>query len=335
MGTFTLRVMRLLSDQLTGTSIREIDELFDNRGIALGPPQPRENDKSVRRERMRRYLIALDLSDAADAQRLTAVLGDLLQRIVQDAPTGWGDDGLRDKWVRILREDGFEVDETTGALRMGRTGANLTEHALNALPDPQSIQDHLRRLGDSVDTNPRLAVSTAKALIESTAKCVLTACGKNYARAAKVPALVNAAQESLGLAPKSVSDEDRSLRQALQSLVTLTQSVTELRNSVGIDHGAEEVPRWVRPRHARLVVGAAQVWCQLMLETLADPDAPWRRAKTRQGPAPDAAESIGAQPLHRLARSDGRNDQRSTPGRRQSKTPATSLRGTRGHPGCS
>ncbi|TDT32958.1 abortive infection family protein [Naumannella halotolerans] len=281
MGSFTPRVMRLLSDHLTGMPLREIDALFDDRGVALGPEQPRENDESVRRERMRRYLVTLDLGDAADAQRLTAVLGDVLQRIVQDASTGWGgDDGLRGKWVRILREDGFDVDDTTGAVRLGRAGAKLTEHALNALPDPQSIQDHLRRLGDSVDTDPRLAVSTAKALIESTAKCVLTARGQSYTRAAKVPALVNAAQESLGLAPKSVSDEDRALRQALQSLITLTQSVTELRNTVGIDHGAEEVPRWVRPRHARLVVGAAQVWCQLMLETLADPDAPWRRAKT-------------------------------------------------------
>ncbi|WP_368860280.1 abortive infection family protein [Isoptericola croceus] len=52
---------------------------------------------------------------------------------------------------------------------------------------------------------------------------------------------------------KSVSDEDRALRQALQSLVILTQSATQLRNSVGIDHGAEEAP--ARPRHARLVVG--------------------------------------------------------------------------------
>ena len=85
------------------------------------------------------------------------------------------DDALRDKWVRILREDGFDVNETVGAVRLSRAGAQLTEHAPSALPDPQSIQDHLRRLGDSV----------------------------------------------------------------------------------GIDHGAEEVPRWVRPRHARLVVGAA------------------------------------------------------------------------------
>ena len=36
MGSFTPRVMRLLSDQLTGTSVREIDALFDDRGVALG-----------------------------------------------------------------------------------------------------------------------------------------------------------------------------------------------------------------------------------------------------------------------------------------------------------
>ncbi|CAM3822185.1 abortive infection family protein [Isoptericola cucumis] len=281
MGTFTPRVMRLLSDELTATSMREINALFDDRGIALGPPQPRENDESVRRELMRRYLVTLDLDDPTDAQRLTAVFSDVLQKIIHSSATVRdNNDRLRDKWIRILREDGFDVDEITDTVRLNgaAAGARLTEHALNALPDPQSIQDHLHRLGDSVDMDPRLAVSTAKALIESTAKCVLTARGQSYARAAKVPTLVNAAQESLGLAPKSVGDEDRALRQALQSLVTLTQSVTELRNSVGIDHGAEEVPRWVRPRHARLVVGAAQVWCQLMLETLADPDAPWRRS---------------------------------------------------------
>lgn len=281
MGTFTPRVMRLLSDELTAMPLRQIDALFDDRGIVLGPPQPLENDESVRRERMRRYLATLDLNGSADVQRLTAVFSDVLQKISQEAAAGWGtNDGLRDKWCRILREDGFEVDEATCVVRLGGVGVQLTEHALNALPDPQSIHDHLRRLGDSVDTDPRLAVSTAKALIESTAKCVLTARGQRYTRAAKVPALVNAAQESLGLAAKSVSDEDKALRQALQSLVTLTQSVTELRNNVGIDHGGEEVPRWVRPRHARLVVGAAQVWCQLMLETLADPDAPWRRSSS-------------------------------------------------------
>lgn len=66
------------------------------------------------------------------------------------------------------------------------------------------------------------------------------------------------------------------MRRVLGLLVTLAQNVTEIQNKVGVDHGAESVPTWVRPRHARLVVGAAQVWCQLMLETLGDPHAPWR-----------------------------------------------------------
>lgn len=280
MVTFSPRVMRLLAAELTDTPLRQIDALFDDHGVQLGPPQPSDSDESVRRERMRRYLATLDLGTSADAVRLTAVFSDLLMQILQETVhAGSTDSGRRDKWIRILREDGFDVDETTGAVRISQTaGASLTDHALNALEDPASILDHLHRLGNSVDDDPRLAISTAKALIESTAKCVLTARNQTYTRAAKVPALVNAAQESLGLAAKSVSDEDRALRQALQSLVTLTQSVTEIRNQVGIDHGAEEVPAWVRPRHARLVVGAAQVWCQLMLETLADPSAPWRRS---------------------------------------------------------
>lgn len=116
--------------------------------------------------------------------------------------------------------------------------AQLTNYALDALPDPQAIHDHLNRLGDSVDMDPRLAVSTAKALIESAPKCLLTARGRSYSPGVKVPALVNAAEESLGLAARSVSDENRALRQTLQSLVTLTLSVTELRNSVGFDRGA-------------------------------------------------------------------------------------------------
>lgn len=278
MTNFSPRVMRLLSTELTDTPLRQIEGLFDDHGVQLGPPQPRDNDESVRRELMRRYLVTLDLETPADSMKLAAVFSDLFQQIVQEGDTAWSADNTRrDKWFRILREDGFAVDEGTGVVQIPHTtGANLTEHALNALEDPKSIQDHLRRLGDSVDSDPRLAISTAKALIESTAKCVLTARGQEYSRAASVPKLVNAAQESLALAPKAVSVEDRALRQALQSLVTLTQSVTEIRNQVGIDHGGEEVPTWVRPRHARLVVGAAQVWCQLMLETLADPSAPWR-----------------------------------------------------------
>lgn len=273
MARFTPKVLRLLSEELTGTVLREIDALFSDNGVSLGPHQPEENDPGERRERMRRYLVSLDLNSPPDHAKLMGVYSDLLRDIAR-RKSQFDADALRDRWVQTLTRAGFEVDLETYVVSDPSRPASLglTADALAALSDPSAILDHLARLGDTVETDPRLAVSTAKALIESTAKSVLTARGVAYTKSDKVPALVTRAQTTLALSAKGVSDEAPALRQILQSLVTLAQAVTEIRNQVGVDHGTESVPTWVRPRHARLVVGAAQVsgasWC-------------WRRWRTR------------------------------------------------------
>lgn len=281
MARFTPKVLRLLSNHLTWVPLRDIDALFEDNGVALGPPQPKDDDPSERRERVRRYLVSLDLANnPEDHQKLVAVFSDAMQELGQKKEGGDYYDYAprRTRWINTLKAAGFEVDEWTFVVTDPSRPASLafSPDALAALADPSAIHDHLARLGDSVETDPRLAVSTAKALIESTAKCVLRARGVAYTKSDGVPALVTRAQESLGLSAKAVSGEQASLKRVLQSLVTLAQNVTEIRNQVGVDHGAESVPTWVRPRHARLVVGAAQVWCQLMLETLGDAEAPWR-----------------------------------------------------------
>jgi hypothetical protein len=156
---------------------------------------------------------------------------------------------------------------------------SLAPPALDALTDASAIHEHLRRLSGTVDADPRLAVSVAKDLVESTAKLVLRQRAVPYTGKEDLPALVARAQESLGLhaaGVAAVSEEARALRLILGSLATLTQGVTELRNKVGVGHGRESVPTWVKPRHARLASGAAATWCNLMLETLGDPEAPWR-----------------------------------------------------------
>lgn len=284
MAQFTPKVLRLLIDYLTGIEMRQIEALFEDNGITLGPVQDDRGDTSVRRSLVRRYLAGVNLNSIEGRAKLTDVLSDVMQEIGLRAKSG--DDyydlqPVMEKWTTTLKRAGFDVGEWTYAVTDRAAGLNapsVSVAALAALDDPSAILDHLNRLAESVDTDPRLAVSTAKALIESTAKCVLSKRSIEYSRTAKIPALVNDAQTALSLTPKGVSEEDKSLRQVLQSLVSLTQGVTEIRNKVGVDHGAESVPTWVRPRHARLVVGAAQVWCTLMLETLADPGAPWRKA---------------------------------------------------------
>ena len=213
--------------------------------------------------------------------KLTAVLSDLLKQIVQEDGYGGSTDiGRRDKWFRILREDGFDVDESTGAVRTSQTTrANLTDHALNALEDPASILDHLHRLGNSVDDDPAAGDQHREGPNRINRKVRADGSQPDIRQGCESS---GAGQRSTGVAGArgQVRQRRRPGAASGPAIFTLTQSVTEIRNQVGIDHGAEEVPAWVRPRHARLVVGAAQVWCQLMLETLADPSAPWRRSTT-------------------------------------------------------
>lgn len=210
MARFTPKVLRLLSDELTGTVLREIDALFADNQIALGPPQPDDNDPGERRERMRRYLASLDLNNPADHAKLMGVYSDLLQGIGQrKSENGFDAEAYRHRWLVTLRQAGFQIDlETMVVTDPARpTSLGLTAEALAGLTDPSAILDHLTRLGDTVETDPRLAVSTAKALIESTAKSVLTARGVAYTKSDRVPALVNRAQESFALSAKGARCE--------------------------------------------------------------------------------------------------------------------------------
>lgn len=96
---------RLLSAYLTNVVLREIDALFEDNDIALGPPQPDPNDPSERRERMRRYLVTLDLNNPQDHAKLVAVYSDVMQEIGEQAKHGdayYDLAPLKSKWLNTL-----------------------------------------------------------------------------------------------------------------------------------------------------------------------------------------------------------------------------------------
>ena len=51
MATFSKKVLRLLPEEPTNTILRDIDALFEDNNIPLGPPQHLDNDTSERRQR--------------------------------------------------------------------------------------------------------------------------------------------------------------------------------------------------------------------------------------------------------------------------------------------
>lgn len=61
--------------------------------------------------------------------------------------------------------------------------------------------------------------------------------------------------------------------------------VAEPRNrGYGTGHAVAGARVGLHTRHAYLALGAAHTWCQLMIDTFADPTAPWRHAPTVVSP---------------------------------------------------
>ncbi len=148
------------------------------------------------------------------------------------------------------------------------------------------IHEHLDRITRAVQSeDPAQAIGSAKELIESTAKVVLRERGHTLTGKEEVPELVKATQESLLIHPTQAAggpDKAPPVRRILGAASTVATGVAELRNAgFGTGHGQESVRDGLRRRHARLAVNAAKLWCEFVLDTLADPGAPWRVLEER------------------------------------------------------
>lgn len=195
----------------------------------------------------------------------------------------WTRNGAHGSWQarRDILEELFEPARAKLVGLDGPTvGSRLPERSLAELQDPAAIQEQLWRIQRAIVDDPALAVGSAKELIESTAKVVLNERGRPVDDKADLPALVKDAQLALGLHPTSKApgpDGSDAVKRVLGAVSGVAIGVAELRNrGYGTGHGPAGARVGLRPRHAHLAVNAAMTWCQLMLDTLADPEAPWR-----------------------------------------------------------
>lgn len=162
----------------------------------------------------------------------------------------------------------------------GRGDLEIKERQYANLRDPAAIRELLTRLQRITQSDPPLAIGTAKELVESTSKAVLQERGQEVADKDDLPTLVKRAQEAIGLHPGSIHpgpDSTGAIKRILGGLTSIVIGLGELRNrGYGTGHGPKGERVGLRPRHAQLAVNAAVTWCGIMLDTLDDPDAPWR-----------------------------------------------------------
>jgi hypothetical protein len=183
---------------------------------------------------------------------------------------------------RVLVADLFDPARKRLDDLVNNPDLEVGEQLIANLRDPAAIRENLRRLQGIAESGPALAIGTAKELVESTAKAVLQELGQPVDDRDDLPALVAKAQDALGLHPKSIRpgpDSTEAVKRILGGLITVASGLGELRNrGYGTGHGSKGQRVGLCPRHARLAANAAVTWCSLILDTLADPEAPWRRA---------------------------------------------------------
>ncbi len=159
----------------------------------------------------------------------------------------------------------------TIANRLLARGPNLVSLKETAvLFDARYLAEQIRRIEQSVEIDPALAIGTAKELIETCCKTILAERKKSISGMPDIASLTKAVFKELKLVPEGVSENARgtkTIKILLSNLSTIAQGLAELRGLYGTGHGKEARAKGLTPRHAKLAVGAATTLATFLFET--------------------------------------------------------------------
>lgn len=250
-------------------AVREIERAFADQGFDPAPddaaPTRSWYDPGQRRGTFDRHTHHVNWADAADVRRVL----DAFEQILSEIPAHHED--RTERLPKYLGWDGYRVDEQ-GRIHSGALAISLEQLPLEQLADPAAIREHLDRIVRTADSDPALAISGAKALIEATTKLVLHELGQAVDERADVPELVKQTNKALGLHPEDIAPTAKgaeATKRVLGGLSAIAVGVAELRNLYGPDHGRSTPTTGLEPRHAHLAAGAAATYCRTLLDTLA------------------------------------------------------------------
>lgn len=239
------------------------------------------------------YADNVNWADVSAVHRALVVFEDICFEAfenIDDDPTYYFAQSSIKKLTRFASRAGFSFDPDTYRFTLP-DAISLSEEALVAIDDPQALQDQVDLLNILLyENHPDVVVTVARALCESAAKIAAARAGIELTGKEKFPRLVSLVSQKLQLHAGGVDkhvDSDNAVREMLGGASKMVNGLAEFRNRFGIDHGRTEASP-LQTRHAQVAVDAAQLWCNMVLSTLGDPEANWRKIE------PSAREVINA-----------------------------------------
>ena len=267
----TRQLRQLLEDWLTARStLIGIENFFGDADIPF--TKVSGGNAGGRQTMIRGFYATLDPGSRQDLRRFLNVLAAVMERI-EELKAASPEDMIANatdplaafhKEIGKLAYADGRITATSVAARLDDARAHAEAFGL------AHLQEHIRRIESAVDSDPGLAIGSAKELIETTAKTILDARGTGYAKTDDLPKLTKAVCAALGQLPDGVPETARgadAIRRTLSNLASIVQGLAELRSLYGTGHGRTGTSRGLKPRHARLAVGAAATLATYLFDT--------------------------------------------------------------------
>ena len=180
----------------------------------------------------------------------------------------------------LLANDGFEIVERSRiahrpvyAARRKIDRALLSVNSAKDLAtsfDAEYLSKQITRLETAVLHDPELAIGTAKELVETCCKTIMTERNEKIDKNWNLSQLVKNTCKILKLTPADIPESAKAadtIKRLLSNLATVTQGLAELRNQYGTGHGRNATTKGLSSRHAKLAVGAATTLVIFLFET--------------------------------------------------------------------
>jgi hypothetical protein len=196
-------------------------------------------------------------------QRLLRVYEDIIRNLEKESPDNAA------KLQLYLERDGCRFENG----RILLVNAHLRLQDIEAIArniDAGEILTQIVRIEAAIETDPSLAIGTAKELVESCCKTILAERNVMIDRNADVPQLIKATMKELRLLPDSIPDSAKgadTIRRMLSNLGGVVTGLAEMRNLYGSGHGREGKARGLAVRQAKLAAGAAGALTVFLFET--------------------------------------------------------------------
>lgn len=133
------------------------------------------------------------------------------------------------------------------------------------------MHQEIERIEAAIDTDPALAIGTAKEMVETCCKHIADALKLELPPNPDITVLVKAVLKSLRLVPEGIPQSAKgadSVKRTLSNLSQITQGLAEIRSLYGTGHGRASGHQGLSARHARLAVGAAATFVDFLVATL-------------------------------------------------------------------